>query len=182
MHPGVQLMAGLELHHDHVIARDAELRAQDVRSQVAIAGPGIRCDALEPFLVARFTPRADAMGEHRCDGHARIHAGRALIGTTHSDGVHRSRAALEIGEAFFPADVPSLQQLSPFAVFAVALARCLSLVLAVAVLPGMLLIATWLEASLGFSQGPALNCLILAVPTLLAYRQLERHLLPDWPS
>ena len=41
------------------------------------------------------------------------------------------------------------------------------------------LIATWLEASLGLTQGPALYCLIWAVPTLLAYRQLERHLLPD---
>ena len=66
--------------------------------------------------------------------------------------------------------------------FAVALARHLSLVLAVAVLPGMLLIASWLEASLGFSQGPALNCLILAVPTLVAYRQLERHFQPGWQS
>ena len=53
--------------------------------------------------------------------------------------------------------------------------------LAVALLGGTLpLIATWLEASLGLTQGPALYCLIWAVPTLLAYRQLERHLLPDW--
>jgi MHS family proline/betaine transporter-like MFS transporter len=117
----------------------------------------------------------------------------------------------------------------------VALARRLSLMLAVGVLPGMLLIAagtplafgvgqlivlvplmlylgvypsllpglfpaaqrcsafsfsyslvvavvggTWLQSSLGLPQGPALYCLIWAVPTLLAYRQLERHLQPDW--
>ena len=51
----------------------------------------------------------------------------------------------------------------------------------VAVLGGTLpLVATWLEANQGFTQGPALYCLIWAAPTLLAYRQLERHLLPDW--
>jgi len=55
--------------------------------------------------------------------------------------------------------------------------------LVVALLGGTLpLIATWLEASLGFSQGPALNCLIWAVPTLLAYRRLERHFQPGWQS
>jgi len=42
------------------------------------------------------------------------------------------------------------------------------------------LVATWLEASLELTQGPALYCLIWAVPTLLAYRRLERYLLPDW--
>jgi hypothetical protein len=36
------------------------------------------------------------------------------------------------------------------------------------------LIATWLEASLGLTQGPALYCLFWALPTLLAYLQLER--------
>lgn len=52
--------------------------------------------------------------------------------------------------------------------------------LVVALLGGTLpLVATWLEASLGFTQGPALYCLIWAVPTLLAYRRLERHLLQD---
>ena len=94
--------------------------------------------------------------------------------------------AREIGEAFCPADVPSLQQFSAFAVFAVALALqhlSFSYGLVVALLGGTLpLIATWLEASLGFSQGPALNCLILAVPTLVAYRQLERHFQPGWQS
>ena len=79
--------------------------------------------------------------------------------------------AREIGEAFCPADVPALQHLS------------FSYGLVVALLGGTLpLIATWLEASLGFSQGPALNCLILAVPTLVAYRQLERHFQPGWQN
>jgi MHS family proline/betaine transporter-like MFS transporter len=56
----------------------------------------------------------------------------------------------------------------------------LSYSLVVALLGGTLpLIATWLEASLGLTQGPALYCLIWAVPTLLAYRQMERHLVPD---
>ena len=51
----------------------------------------------------------------------------------------------------------------------------------VALLGGTLpLVATWLQASLGLTQGPALYSLIWAVPTLLAYRQLERHLQPDW--
>ena len=59
-------------------------------------------------------------------------------------------------------------------------ANTFSYSLVVALLGGTLpLVATWLEASLGLTQGPALYCLIWAVPTLLAYRQLERHLLPD---
>jgi MHS family proline/betaine transporter-like MFS transporter len=52
--------------------------------------------------------------------------------------------------------------------------------LVVALLGGTLpLIATWLEASLGLMQGPAMYCLLWAVPTLLAYHRLEKHLLPD---
>lgn len=42
------------------------------------------------------------------------------------------------------------------------------------------LVATWLEASLGLTQGQALYWLIWVVPTLMAYRQLERYLRPDW--
>ncbi len=51
----------------------------------------------------------------------------------------------------------------------------------VVALPGgtLPLITTWLQASLGQTQGPALYCLIWAVPTLLAHRRLERHLRPD---
>jgi hypothetical protein len=50
----------------------------------------------------------------------------------------------------------------------------------VALLGGTLpLIATWLEASLGLVQGPAIYCLLWAVPTLFAYHRLERYLLPD---
>ena len=58
-------------------------------------------------------------------------------------------------------------------------ALSLSYSLVVAVLGGTLpLVATWLEASLGLTQAPALYCLIWAVPTLLAYHRLERHLVP----
>ena len=57
----------------------------------------------------------------------------------------------------------------------------LSYSLVMALLGGTLpLVATWLEASLGLTQWPAVYCLIWAVPTLLAYRQLESHLRPDW--
>ena len=75
----------------------------------------------------------------------------------------------------YPSLLPSLFPLAQ---------RCsafsLSYSLVVAVLGGTLpLIATWLEASLGLTQGPPLYCLIWAVPTLLAYRQLERYLLAD---
>ena len=58
----------------------------------------------------------------------------------------------------------------------------LSLELAVAVLAGMLLIAagTLSAFGLGLNQGPAFYCLLWAVATPLAYRQLERHLLPHW--
>lgn len=56
----------------------------------------------------------------------------------------------------------------------------LSYNLVVAVLAGTLpLIATWLQNSLGLQQGPALYCLIWAVPTLLAYRQIGQHLVRD---
>ncbi|MEN9859940.1 MAG: hypothetical protein RLZZ515_422 [Cyanobacteriota bacterium] len=52
--------------------------------------------------------------------------------------------------------------------------------LVVALLGGtMPLMATWLESRLGLTQGPALYCLLWAVPTLLAYHRLEKHLLPD---
>jgi MHS family proline/betaine transporter-like MFS transporter len=55
--------------------------------------------------------------------------------------------------------------------------------LVVALLGGTLpLVATWLEASLGLTQGPALYCLIWTVPTLLAYRGLERYLRSDWQA
>ena len=78
---------------------------------------------------------------------------------------------LGVYPSLLPGLFPAAQRCSAFS---------LSYSLVVALLGGTLpLIATWLEASLGLTQGPALYCLIWAVPTLLAYRQLERHLLPD---
>jgi MHS family proline/betaine transporter-like MFS transporter len=78
---------------------------------------------------------------------------------------------LGIYPSLLPGLFPAAQRCSAFS---------LSYSLVVALLGGTLpLIATWLEASLGLTQGPALYCLIWAVPTLLAYRQMERHLRPD---
>ena len=78
---------------------------------------------------------------------------------------------LGIYPSLLPGLFPAAQRCSAFS---------FSYSLVVALLGGTLpLIATWLDTSLGLSQGPALYCLIWAVPTLLAYRQLERHLLPD---
>ncbi|MFM8545772.1 MAG: MFS transporter [Vulcanococcus sp.] len=79
---------------------------------------------------------------------------------------------LGVYPSLLPGLFPAAQRCSAFS---------LSYSLVVALLGGTLpLVATWLEASLGFTQGPALYGLIWAVPTLLAYRQLERHLRPDW--
>ncbi len=78
---------------------------------------------------------------------------------------------LGIYPSLLPGLFPAAQRCSAFS---------FSYSLVVALLGGTLpLVATWLEASLGLTQGPALYCLIWAVPTLLAYRQLERHLVPD---
>jgi MHS family proline/betaine transporter-like MFS transporter len=78
---------------------------------------------------------------------------------------------LGIYPSLLPTLFPAGQRCSAFS---------LSYSLVVAVLGGTLpLIATWLEASLGFTQGPALYCLIWAVPTLLVHRRLDRHLQPD---
>ncbi|MBM5828644.1 MAG: MFS transporter [Cyanobacteria bacterium M_surface_7_m2_040] len=79
---------------------------------------------------------------------------------------------LGVYPSLLPGLFPAAQRCSAFS---------LSYSLVVALLGGTLpLVATWLQASLGLTQGPALYSLIWAVPTLLAYRQLERHLLPDW--
>jgi MHS family proline/betaine transporter-like MFS transporter len=79
---------------------------------------------------------------------------------------------LGVYPSLLPGLFPAAQRCSAFS---------FSYSLVVALVGGTLpLVATWLEASLGLTQGPALYCLIWAVPTLLAYRQLERHLLPDW--
>jgi MHS family proline/betaine transporter-like MFS transporter len=52
--------------------------------------------------------------------------------------------------------------------------------LVVAVVGGTLpLIATFLQDSLHLAQGPAVYCLIWALPTVLAHRHLERYLQPD---
>ena len=49
--------------------------------------------------------------------------------------------------------------------------------LVVALLGGSVpFLATLLQESLGWMQGPAVYCLIWALPTLLAYRNLEQHL------
>ncbi len=78
---------------------------------------------------------------------------------------------LGVYPSLLPGLFPAAQRCSAFS---------LSYSLVVALLGGTLpLIATWLEATLGLTQGPALYCLIWAVPTLLAYRQLERQLVPD---
>ncbi|WP_255012798.1 MFS transporter [Cyanobium sp. BA20m-p-22] len=79
---------------------------------------------------------------------------------------------LGVYPSLLPGLFPAAQRCSAFS---------LSYSLVTAVLGGTLpLIATWLEVSLALPQGPALYGLIWAVPTLLAYRQLERHLLLDW--
>ena len=79
---------------------------------------------------------------------------------------------LGVYPSLLPGLFPAAQRCSAFS---------LSYSLVVALLGGTLpLVATWLEASLGLTQGPTLHSLIWAVPTLLAYRQLERHLQPDW--
>ena len=79
---------------------------------------------------------------------------------------------LGVYPSLLPGLFPAAQRCSAFS---------FSYSLVVALVGGTLpLVATRLEASLGLTQGPALYCLIWVVPTLLAYRQLERHLQPDW--
>ena len=81
---------------------------------------------------------------------------------------------LGVYPSLLPGLFPAAQRCSAFS---------FSYSLVVALLGGTLpLVATWLEASLGLTQGPALYCLIWAVPTLLAYRGLERYLRSDWQA
>ena len=71
------MLACVVLQHDHVIRSHTGLGPQDVGSEVPVEAASMCGNSLEPFFVALFTARPDAMGDHGCDVNAGIHAGRA---------------------------------------------------------------------------------------------------------
>lgn len=61
LHLALEMLAGFELHHDHVIRRDAEFGAQDVGAEVTVEAACVCGNTFNPFFVARFPAWADAM-------------------------------------------------------------------------------------------------------------------------
>ena len=76
LHPGFQMRACVELDHDRVIRGHSKLGTQDVRPQMPVEAASHCCSSLDPFFMACFSARMDAMGDHGRDLNAEIHLGR----------------------------------------------------------------------------------------------------------